>query len=264
MALELITSREVAAPIGPRIFLCIFGYGGMEHYTVEGALREMLLMAKENTAFALHMVHGDALISRSRSKAFSVFMESGNFDVCVMLDHDIQWQPGALLGLAKKAHERQALTAGIYACRGFGRGCASRLNQEASKFTPGEDKLLEAEYLATGFWACPRTVGEEILKNGTERVELFQSHDKFSPVVANWKITECVYNDGTFFYDYFRPIAVPSTLPATPHEYASEDWAFSWRARQANPNRPLYAWTLPHLVHHGSYGFTMKTAYLRE
>ena len=146
-----------------------------------------------------------------------------------------------------------------------GRGCASRLKQDVAKFVPGKDELLDAEYLATGFWACPRVVGDEILKQGGAVRKTFLSLE-VQDVLA---LHRCIYNDGTLFYDYFRPVAVPSSIEvdagaAKVYEYASEDWAFSYRARQANPNRPLYAWTLPHLVHHGSYGFTMKTAYLRE
>ena len=75
---------------------------------------------------------------------------------------------------------------------------------------------------------------------------------------------QCTYNDKSPFYDYFRPIVVPNTsgIPGTaPYEYASEDWAFGWRARQANPERPMYGWALPMLVHYGSHGFTVATAY---
>lgn len=267
----------------PTIFICVFSYGGIEANTMWTLVKEMRLMDQLGIKFLLHNVHGDALISRSRSKALSEFMTVPDLNVCVMVDHDMQWEPGALAALAVKAHERKACVAGLYACRGFGRGTSSRIkipNGQELKLKAGEDKLLDADYLATGFLAIPKLVAEEVLKAGLSAQNDFvnknhETHALNTAELGNQALHACAYNDGSLMYDFFRPICVSASRevidaakrldekvePLNLHEYLSEDWSFSWRCTKANPNRPLYVWTKPWLTHIGSHAYSLLDAY---
>lgn len=264
----------------PTVFICSFTYGGIESATMWTMVREMRKMDQFGINFLMNNVHGDALISRSRSKALHEFLKT-DLDVCVMVDHDLEWEPGSLAALALKAHERRACVSGFYATRSFGRGWSSRIKDQGAKLKTAVDELHDAEYLAGGFLAIPRLVVEEVLEAGKESATSCDGQMK--PVAGplndadfNAALRPCVYNDSSLFYDYFRPICVPSTaaydrgdgkggiirpagLPpeAKPYEYLSEDWAFSWRCRQANPDRPLLVWTFPWLLHHGRHGYSV-------
>lgn len=235
--------------------IALFSYGGIEGQTFD-SLQEELLWAKEKGASVLFSrVHGDALISRSRSKALSAFLEKTDANVFFMLDHDLEWTTGEILETCAKAHERQAITGGFYSCRGFGMGMSSRLKSERATVKMGADALHDAEYIGGGFCAIPRQVAEEVLKYGLDCYD-----DHMTPEHSNAAINACIYTDGTKFYDFFRPVVVPSTMEPNAHEYLSEDWSFNWRARQANPNRPQYLWSKPVLRHWGTHGYMMATS----
>lgn len=255
MAIELVGVPPPSALAPPSIFICLFSYGGIDPNTLRTMQDELNLLHKGGVRHTFFNIHGDALVSRSRSKALSEFLAT-DLDVCFMADHDIQWTPGALFLTAQKAAQRGAMVGGLYPCRGMNRGLSSRMRSTEVAFKAGEDKLLDAEYLATGFLAIPRVVAQETLEHGL-RVDQLAQH----------RLHHCLYSDGTGFYDFFRPLCVRRTVQVVsakvlpPYEYLSEDWAFSCRARAANPDRPIYAWTAPWLVHHGSYGYTLLDAY---
>ena len=232
------------------IFLCAFTYGNVTAHTAFSLANEMREMDKRGITFESRNLHNDALISRSRSKALTDFLLGSRLDVCVMVDHDLEWEAGMLSALASKAHELQSCVAGIYACRGVGCGVATRVLTPTS-FKGLEDKVIEAQYLATGFLAIPRVAAEEVLKIGLGKDE------------SNQAIHPCKYSDGSLMYDFFRPISVP-LVGSSSYEYLSEDYAFGWRCRAANPSRKLYAWTKPWLRHHGDYGFTVDQAYVER
>ncbi len=259
MPLEL-----VGAPTSkPSILICLFSYGGLHKDTFVTLQDELAVMRTAGIKHEVLPVHDDALISRSRSKALSVFLE-GKHDVCFMLDHDIQWSPGAVLLTAQQAMDRGAMVGGLYPCRGMARGISSRLVNPETRFKAGDNLLLDAEYLATGFLAIPRVVAEETLKYGTTA----PTHINPDDTEFNWtnaRLSRCFYLDGTSFYDFFRPICVKRSvskpgLDLAPYEYLSEDWSFCYRAKLANPNRPQLAWTAPWLIHHGSYGYSLLDA----
>lgn len=247
----------------PRILVCLFSYAGIAGRTLEALLNELLLMNSYGMKYTFYNVSDDALISRSRSKALSAMLQ-GEFDLCLMVDHDMQWNPGELLALAMKSHQLKSCVSGIYSSRAIGRGCASRPKNEAAQFKMGDDILLDAEYLSGGFLAIPRIVAEEVLKAGLSADPDGQLQ---AERLANIQLHPCVYNSGPIIHDFFRPICVPRSFdkPGLPaegtHEYLSEDWAFSWRCTQANSTRPLYLWTLPWLTHWGEFPFTLKTAF---
>lgn len=238
-----------------RPVIAVFSYGGIEGPTLDSYVNEMLFAQEHKVPLLQTRVHGDALISRSRSKALSGFLalppEKAN--VFFMLDHDLEWNQGDILATCAKAHERQAIVGGIYSCRGFNMGHSGRFEKEGVVLKVGADELHPAEYVGGGFVAIPRVVAEEVLKKGLEAAQNMGNDAR--------ALHECIYTDDTTFYDFFRPVTIPSTLKPgdTRHEYISEDWAFCARARWANPNRPQYLWSAPNLRHWGSHGYTMAT-----
>lgn len=261
----------------PTIMLCLFSYGGVKGRTMWSLFQEMRLMDRLGVNFVLHTVDDDALISRSRSKALSAFMANTALDVCFMLDHDIEFEEGAILSTCTKAKMVQSCVSGFYSARAIGGGFSSRPKDEKGVAKAGEDTLVEAEYLAGGFLAIPRVVVEEVFARGKEAQA--QLNDQLNtngdfPTLANCALTPNLYSGKAPAYDFFRPICVPRTIetarirPDLPslkevsHEYLSEDWAFSWRCAQANSARPLYLWSMPWLKHYGDYPYTMATAFV--
>lgn len=241
-----------------RVCLALFSYGGIEGELLDSLAAELQVAAQSGVQVYYSRIHGDALISRSRSKAMSAFLKDTDADVLFMLDHDLEWPPGQLLATCAKAHQLKAMVSGMYATRAKGAGFAGRAKGSAVRVRIGADELHEAEYLPGGFIAIPRLVVEEVLKAGQEAQKTqYEMEAHGNSDLANCALTECLYNDGTNFYDFFRPIVVPSTLVSGANEYLSEDWSFSWRARRAAPGRPQYLWALPFLRHWGKYGFTM-------
>ncbi|MFA6135532.1 MAG: hypothetical protein WC869_16080 [Phycisphaerae bacterium] len=226
----------------------LFSYGGVEGRVMDSVIDEIMLAGSQGKVLGYARVHGDALISRSRSKALSDFLKS-DLDVCVMCDHDIEWEPGAVIGLAEQADLRKCLVSGMVSLRGLGAGIAGRMKNPRQPVHPGHDERYEADYLGAGFLAIPRVVAEEVLKAGL-----------LPDAPPNVKITECIGLDGHPFYDFFRPIAVPSDTFDGKSEMLSEDWSFGWRARHANRDRPHYLWAKPMLIHWGSFGYNVLQA----
>lgn len=262
--IEVLKGNKGALPNRPRILLCVFSYAGVNGHTMSCLLAEMRKMDALGIEFLLVNVDDDALISRSRSKALSAFVQNNRLDVCVMVDHDLEWEVGSIIALAVKAHQMKACVSGIYSARAIGRGSGSRPKSDVM-MRPGEDQLVEAEYLSGGFLAIPHVVAEEVLREGLNaKKKLYGDVDgdrealtERAAETANMALHPCAYNVGPVIYDFFRPICVPRTFdkPGLPqeasYEFLSEDWAFSWRCTKANPGRALYLWSLPWLLHHG-------------
>ena len=151
-----------------RPVIAVFSYGGIEGPTLDSYVNEMLFAQRKGIPLLQTRVHGDALISRSRSKALSGFLnlDPATANVFFMLDHDLEWDEGDILATCAKAHERQAIVGGIYSCRGFNMGHSGRFAKEEVTIKPGAAVLHEAEFIGGGFVAIPRIVAEEVLKNG--------------------------------------------------------------------------------------------------
>lgn len=233
-----------------KIFLSLFSYGGIHSRLFDCLRSELGLLDQRKVKHVFKHVSDDALISRSRSKALSDFLRT-DCDVYFALDHDIAWLPGDLLATADMAHLKKCIVAGMYSVRGKAQGCAGRLYAACANIVPGKDELFEAEYIPGGFTAIPRLVAEEVLAYGA-RADL----ERDAPAA----LSECIYNDGTSFWPFFGCFAVPSKVFPGKHEFLSEDWAFSERARRASPARAQYLWSKPLLAHYGEHGFMMVEA----
>lgn len=240
--------------------LALFSYGGVEGRVMDALLDEVNLAAHAQKVLGYTRVHDDALISRSRSKALTDFLAS-EFDTLMMVDHDIEWEPGMVMALAEEADKRKCLMSGLYSCRAKGAGHAGRFTKLDQVVHPGADERYDAEYLPGGFLAIPRLVAEEVLAFGLSAAKALHHADtNMGMETANEAVTQCIGLDGKPMYDFFRPIVVPSTIVKDRHEFLSEDWSFCWRARQANKARPQYIWAKPILLHWGSYGFSIYEA----
>ncbi len=226
-----------------RAAIALFSYGGVEGQTIDCILSELFHAQEEKLPMLYSQVHGDALISRSRSKVLSAFLAS-DLDVLAMVDHDLQWNPGDLLELCKRAHEKKCIVGGMYSSRAEGMGFSGRLMRDTDiRF--GTDTFVDAQYVGGGFTAFPKVVVEEILKNG--------GPDQGDP---NLRITECAYLDGTKFFDFARCVVVHNKELGV-SEFLSEDWSTTYRARRANPSRQILYWAKPVLLHWGRQAFSM-------
>jgi hypothetical protein len=229
-----------------KINLQVFSYAGIESATMQCILREIFWASQNNVQIELGNTSEDALISRARSRAASRFF-ADDCDVMVMVDRDIIWEPGNVSYMAEAAAEKGALVGGLYPCRAYAQGVASRLAAEGVNFVQGGSAFHAAEYLATGFLAIPRSALVRMLTA------------LGGGVTPEDAIRQCrgLGAGDPAFYDFFRPISVPATKLATPlppeseadFEYLSEDFAFCYRA--ANAGVPRLLWEFPRLKHIG-------------
>lgn len=226
-----------------RAALALFSYGGIDAQTLDGVMAEMFYAQAEKVSMLYSHIHGDALISRSRSKALSAFLAS-DLEVLAMVDHDLSWDKGDLTELCKRAHEKKCIVGGMYSNRAGGAGFSGRLlKEEAIKF--GTDAFVDAQYISAGFTAYPRVVLEEILKNG--------GPEQKDPHLV---VTECAFLDGTKFFDFARCVVVQNHVLGV-NEFLSEDWSISHKAHAANQARPQLYWTKPMLLHWGRAPYSM-------
>jgi hypothetical protein len=243
--------------------LGLFSYGGVQEGTVDCVLGELSYASANQRMTAYHRISGDALISRSRSRALGKFMES-EADVMVMIDHDIVWRPGDMAHIADAAHNEKALVGGLYCKRAMGKGWSSRVPVNgAVEF--GKPGLIGTPALATGFLAIPRSVVSGI----EERLDITKPawNEAFEKAVdakdyAKIKelqdmsiapIADGAYREIDFKYkDYFRCIRAASSAPNV-FQFLSEDWAFSVRAVYCGFQS--YISTYPVLGHTGDYTY---------
>lgn len=238
------------APPPPVVaMLCLFSYGGLEEKTLDSLIQELFTSGQNGIDLYLHRISDDALISRSRSRATAKFLET-DAEVLMMVDHDIEWRPGDLAATVRKAVETQSVVGGMYSCRAFGKGMASRLASEAVHFVPGGEALHAAEYVATGFMAIPRAVLEKTIEVlGKDGVD---PDLRVRPCIENVSSREKAASE---FYDIFRTFTVPSTMEAGKQEFLSEDWAACHRFKAAGFR--CFVYERPLLRHWGQHGYTV-------
>lgn len=240
-----------------RATLTLFSYGEITGPTHDSILDE--ITCPNDIEWSVDRSFGDALISRSRSVAISRFFSETDADVLLMVDRDIAWRPGDAAAICKKtfllAQETPIALAGLYAQRAMAAGFTSRLTdlgaaKAARNLKVGSDQLFEAEYLAGGFLCISRQAVTTMI-------------DKLDKLEAGEaRIRQCVRDvvDGKpkLFWDFARPMIVPSRLLPEQLEYLSEDWSISARISAAGGS--CLVWAFPSLTHHGSHGFTFDNA----
>lgn len=147
--------------------------------------------------------------------------------VMVMVDRDIEWQPGDLERLIASCEKTGGIVGGAYAFRSGRIGLPLRL-AEQSEFGLRVDDLRPAIYLSGGFMAVSAAALER-LKDGL-------------PYVSD-------------SYGGFWPFFLPMLHEG---EYLSEDWAFCQRALDKGVSVTLDCW--PALGHEGTKRYTVAEA----
>ncbi|MFQ5514713.1 MAG: glycosyltransferase [Myxococcota bacterium] len=204
-----------------QVFIAVFAYSGVTPATLDCLLRDLPRLP----GVTYHRESHDALISRSRSVAATEFLRSQS-EILIMLDHDLSWQPGDLERLIERVGETRAVVGGLYAKRGFGHGIALRF-AEPGDHELGDDRLVRATYLATGFFGVHRDVLQKLAGS--------------LPLTSE------------DFWPFFLPVLTEPRHAGERPEYLSEDWAFCQRAAAAGFE--LWVDLRPRLVHNGAHGF---------
>ena len=238
----------------PSTRLCVFTYGGLEAECHSSLLHEAFFAAQhEVQPMEVNHISEDALISRARSRAATLFLDQSECEVLVMIDRDISWKRGDAMHIAALAAERNAIVGGLYACRAYGQGMASRLKEDGAFFTAGGDKVHVAEHVATGFMAIPKTAFKAVYEKFCWDKGAGITSGESNPIREDLQIKRCagLSPGDPPFLDFFRPVSVQATHKdaGAPYEYLSEDWAFCLRARAADV--PCLITEKPELLHWG-------------
>lgn len=250
----------------PSIQLALMSYAGLNEYTAECAHFESMHAARIGCLLDYQRISNDALIPRSRSRALGKFLNKNESDVMVMIDHDIQWNVGDVLELAKVAAEACTIVGGLYCKRTFHRGWSSRVIHNGS-IGFGQPGVMDVESVATGFLAIPRIVAKNMVAKLNVDGDIYKSLqqqvldsgklDDFLTLhdMSIGRIQDGAYRNSTEhdYYDFFR--CFRRKLGDGVYEFLSEDWAFCARARFCG-HRP-YISTEPKLIHWGDYGFRL-------
>jgi len=184
---------------------------------------------------------GDSLLPRRRSVALSMFYEQTKADVYVTVDHDISWRGGSVIAIAERALELDAIVGGLYSKRAFGQNFSSRLIPTNDALKIPSDRVIDAQWVCTGFMAIPRCVIRKMLEDPEKAM-----------------LQRCW--DGKFeYWDFFHTFTLPHPNRPELQEYLSEDWAFCERARRFDI--PIKIDLRPVLVHYGEHGYDIGDAF---
>ena len=154
---------EEARPPKLRIMITKFIYGGVHPVTDSCFTRDLITHLKDSDdSYEMHVgaCYNDALIDRARSTVSEAFLKSG-MDILVMVDHDLSWEQGDILRIARKAHELQAIVGAAVSKRNRGEGIASVITEKGS-WQIGTDRLVEASFVGAAFTAFPRKIVESV------------------------------------------------------------------------------------------------------
>lgn len=177
----------------------------------------------------------DALISRARSVSMSYWLDQlTDADVLLWVDADISWRlhskdyEGDLARICRSAYRTRGIVGGVYAKRMFGGGVAIRPD-EPCQFKTGEDMLVKAHTVSTGFMAMHREGIDKIART--------------LPYVSD--------NNGPY-----HPFCLPYlTEYSAGLRFLSEDWALCCRAHDCGV--PVHIDARPVLEHEGTHFYTV-------
>ena len=210
--------------------LCLMRTQGVTNATLDSLIRHMTSQL-QTMSWSIANVPPDSAVDRARGVCATAFLRS-DFDVCCMVDYDVQWEVGDLEYIATKAHEHKALVGGMVSKKASGQGFGGRFRDD----TPHEmysDELVELpkhSYVGGAFVAFSRNVLESIIEQGIP------------------------YCDEQGFYPFFLPVVIPNQK-GTGYDYLSEDWAFNHYIREAGCK--VFAAMAPVTVHHGRAAYSV-------
>lgn len=229
-----------------KVFITLYAYGGIQAACLRSHVDVAFEIASKNRAVVYQTVREDALISRSRSRAAALFLES-DADVWLQLDHDIEFDAGEMFDLCEKALEKESAVCVPYSFRGPKRMPSLRQDPDHSITTVGKDEIKPIMFFASGCVAIPM---ESLLKT----LDICTRENTPPEFKVHWCVDtgECKV---TRFPSLFKPMCIELENGDT--EYLSEDYSCS--ARMTLAGVPQLAWLKPQLKHWGECAFTLPT-----
>ena len=204
----------------------------------------------------LHTPHQDALIDRARSICIKNFLdkeECKDFDVLLMLDHDMEWYgadgqgyEGDILHLVRRAADTQNITGAVISKKAKHQGVAC-LWKQPGVYNLGQPGFVPVHYVGAGMTAYPRQALQAVVDAGVD-----------------WEIDGKIHNIKDIAPG-FTPVCLPTIVV---HPYAgeggvkeseylhlSEDWALCHRASKVGYDSEIAL--RPLVTHFGQKGFTV-------
>ncbi|HXJ31082.1 MAG TPA: hypothetical protein VNG35_10590 [Gemmatimonadales bacterium] len=156
----------------------------------------------------------DADVHRGRSQCASEFLLTSNAEVLIQIDSDIVFNPEDAVRICEAAIEHDVV-GGVYVTRGSGKYCyPTSLPYNDRRVEFGNDPTpVKYRYVAGGFHAVHRRVFEKLALD-EERMPLLNEDEP----------------NGRFYPFYLGTWTIGESGKKT---YLSEDWALSYRAREA-------------------------------
>lgn len=200
---------------GPSIHLTLYAYGDIAAPCITSWIDMTTELVSSKRPAQLRLIREDALISRSRCRATSMFLQSG-MDVWVQLDHDIQFSPHDIERLVDAAHTHQAAVCIPYSCRSLPPRPALRpMGTENVEPLPEDRSLKPILFFASGAVAIPRAA---LIRS----LEILQSEATPHP----YRVVQCSDNTVGTMHTLWMPFALECDKGT---DYLSEDYAASAR-----------------------------------
>jgi len=225
----------------PSIHVTAYAYGDIRSAVLTSWIDLAARFASSpNLRGQLRIIREDALISRSRCRATTYFLQS-NLDVWVQIDHDIQFSMDDVVRAATLAHSLQSVVQIPYPCRALPPRPAHRPKTDAQPLE-NDPSLTPILFFASGCLAIPRNA----LVNAIDRLSDPSTPEPFRVVHTSDSMVGS-------FPTLWMPFALGSQDGL---EYLSEDYAAS--ARLALCDVPQYVMqpTTP-LQHWGDFNYTL-------
>lgn len=182
-------------------------------------------------------VDNDALISRSRSRALTVFWQS-DCDVLFWCDADMNCSPGSIRRMVATCLERGGIVSAIVPLRMFDAGHAIRFTKEVQDdpnlvIWNGLDQVVPAHWVGSAFCAIHWDAVNAVAR------DCIPYHGPEGP-----------------YLNFCETFGVPGPIPGGPADGLSEDWAFTERARRRGV--PIWVDCWPKIGHIGPHEFVLE------
>lgn len=234
-------AHSSSPPSPPSIHVTAYAYGDIRSAVLTSWIDLAARFASDpKLRGQLRIIREDALISRSRCRATTFFLQS-ELDVWVQIDHDIQFAMDDVVQAATLAHQLQAVVQIPYSCRSLPPRPAHRPKPGAEPI-PDHPNLTPVTFFASGCLAIPRKA-------------LLDAIDRLSdPIVPEPFRVQHVRDDMVgSMPTLWMPFALGSEAGL---EYLSEDYAASARLSLCDVPQLSMTPTTP-LQHWGDFNFKL-------
>jgi len=196
---------------------------------------------------ALHYGDADVWVARSVMLTQYAMENCSDAPVCVSLDHDTEYMPGAIEYIANYARNIDGMVGAVVAKKRKHGGINTRCSRDVTIDDRGSFELnAPHDFVGGGMFAITRAA----LRRIAEKCRV--------PVVD--EKGELRWHDGLPHTDN---VGVPFCTPYIKWvdgkwRTVREDVALCWRAFEASV--PVHATAWPQITHHGDYGYTLRDA----